>query len=226
MLRRSARVACQNYIVTCAYSFRDRVINRAQTLGVSPSALAQAALLTLSQDDILAYSDPGDAPHGDRETIKVRSGVAKNRLILRKPRLQLRLPVAGLSQSYIRKALALLIERENDDTTLHPKDQLDAKKHSKTDNACDSVLDNEQELKRLTETIHLLSFDILPEGVRTRSEALYVLGFSPHARPSPLQLKQRFRERARIHHPDSLAGDHLRMAQINQALNILRLYQI
>jgi curved DNA-binding protein CbpA len=68
-----------------------------------------------------------------------------------------------------------------------------------------------------------VAFEPLKEGVRTRTEALYVLGFPADTQPDPRALKARYRMLAMIFHPDSPQGDTLRMGQLNAARNLLRL---
>ena len=67
-----------------------------------------------------------------------------------------------------------------------------------------------------------MTFDNLPSGVRTRNDALFVLGFPPESTPDMGMLKARFRMLATVHHPDSGVGDHGRMAQLNEAIALLR----
>ena len=78
------------------------------------------------------------------------------------------------------------------------------------------------ELERLRTIISVLAFEPLAQGVRSRGEALHVLGFPPSADPDPRTLKAKFRMLATIHHPDSLYGSHQRMSQLNQAMELLR----
>ena len=62
----------------------------------------------------------------------------------------------------------------------------------------------------------------LADGVRTRAEGLFVLGFPPGSRPDIGVLRGRFRMLATIHHPDSGYGSHDRMSQLNSAMDILQ----
>ena len=80
----------------------------------------------------------------------------------------------------------------------------------------------ENEIKRLRLIVGALSFKLLPHGVRTRGEALYVMGFPQNAKLGPDLVKSRFRMLASIHHPDSAYGDTRRMSQLNQAMAKLR----
>lgn len=75
---------------------------------------------------------------------------------------------------------------------------------------------------RLEAAVDALAFQPFEGGPRTRSEALYVLGYPPMARPEPHELQARFRTLASLFHPDGELGDHMRMTQLNQAMAILR----
>lgn len=79
-----------------------------------------------------------------------------------------------------------------------------------------------EELARMRATISVLRFEPLSDGVNSRAEALYVLGFAPGTYPDARAIRGRFRMMATIHHPDSNYGDHERMSQLNQAMEILR----
>jgi len=78
------------------------------------------------------------------------------------------------------------------------------------------------ELDRLRALVSALSFDPLEGGVRTREDALHVLGFPPGPTPAKRVLQARFRLLATIHHPDGAYGSHPRMSQLNAAMEILR----
>jgi hypothetical protein len=82
-----------------------------------------------------------------------------------------------------------------------------------------------EELDRLRTIVSVLAFEPLPDGVRTRGDALHVLGFPPSSEPDTRTLRAKFRMLATIHHPDSHYGSHQRMSQLNQAMEFLR-YQM
>ena len=79
-----------------------------------------------------------------------------------------------------------------------------------------------EELERMKAVISVLAFEPLPDGVRTRAEALHVLGFPPGQAPDKRSVRARFSMLATIHHPDSHYGSHNRMSQLNQAMEMLR----
>ena len=70
--------------------------------------------------------------------------------------------------------------------------------------------------------VSALSFDPLPDGVRTRADALHVLGFAPESVPRARDVRARFRLLATVHHPDGRYGSHERMSQLNAAMGLLR----
>lgn len=79
----------------------------------------------------------------------------------------------------------------------------------------------DEEIVRLRAIVSVLSFDPLKGGIKTRDQALHVLGLAPGAAPDIGKLRARFRMLAAIHHPDSGYGDHERMSQLNSAMDIL-----
>lgn len=84
------------------------------------------------------------------------------------------------------------------------------------------VSDLREELTQLRTIISILAFDPLPNGVRTRREALHVLGFPPDAEPDYRTIRAKYRMLAAIHHPDGHHGNHDRMSQLNAAMELLR----
>lgn len=231
----------KSHIVTCTTAFRTQILLMADKRHVSAADLVRAVLLLVSPEDLAEVDDPGDATDEDRETIIVQSGAAKNRILKRKPRLQLRLP-AYLQDDQIRKALSLALQmdregwlfRTPESLTQPPPETLDTDNPSADILAADAqpksdleiaqkkLQDAEDEIRRLHQMIAKLRFDPLEEGVRTRAEALFVLGLPPHKFPDRQIIKERFRLLAKIMHPDSLLGDHARMAQLNDALRLLK----
>jgi len=215
----------KSYVIPVSSAFRDAVTALADSRNVSPADLARAVLLTVAPDMVAAAPDPGEPVREDREVVVVRSGVSNGRTLRRKPRLQVRLD-DGLSVVTIRKALGLALEREQGGWTTGPS-TADPSPSEPQGRSREALLQEElngalAEIDRLHDTIRSLSFMPLPDGVRTRAEALYVLGFPPTLRPEQGALKERFRLLAKVHHPDSPIGDTRRMAQLNDAMKILR----
>ncbi|NQV20815.1 MAG: J domain-containing protein [Rhodospirillales bacterium] len=206
------------YVIPCASRFRDEVLALADRKRVNTADIARSILLTLPLSLVREYPDPGGPPVGDRERITVGSGPSAGRVLVRKPRLQMRLP-AGLEPSLVRRGLAFALALDRGDVQLVPP----APSPSEVDpGQAGRIKSLEEENERLMTLVSVLSFDLLPEGPRDRAEALYVLGFTPGATPSRMQMRAKFTMLASIHHPDSEYGDHARMSQLNIAMDLLR----
>jgi len=214
----------QAYTITCASRFRDDVLSLAERRGVNAGDIARSVLLVVPINEIRDYPDPGGPSAGDREVVILKSGAAKGRPWRRKPRLQVRM-APGYDPVTLRRALAIALAMARGETgvrlepaevplmTLEPEPA-----HETTVTAAPA----DEELNRLRAAVSALSFDPLEEGVRTRDEALHVLGLPPGRMPDRTTLRARFRMLATIHHPDGELGDHRRMAQLNSAMEVLR----
>jgi hypothetical protein len=200
-----------SYTVTCGTAFRDAVEALAARRKVNVGDLARSVMLVVSEEEISQFPDPGEPPNNDREAVIIKSGPAEGRPWRRKPRLQVRM-APGFSVSFVRKALAMALAAERGEIVVRVE-------NSKTPKFDPHL---QEELERLRAIIGALSFDPLPDGVRSREEALHILGFPPTSRPDERTLRAKFRMLATIHHPDSSHGDHRRMSQLNAAIDILR----
>lgn len=205
MTEHRPRQPSKSYVIPCATPFRDAVGELARRRHCSVADLARAVLLLVGRDAVEAGADPGEPSADERESVVLKSGVLKDRTLKRKPRLQARLQ-AGLEPATIRKALAVAL-------------QLD---HGRLELSVARAGTAAEEGKRLESLLATLRFEPLEHGVRTRGEAMFVLGFPPSAHPDARALRERFRQLARIHHPDGPYGDHRRMIQLNQAMALLQ----
>jgi len=182
----------------------------AQRQGVSVADLVRAVQLLVPAASLARVADPGEPSRGDRESVQVKTGPSKDRRMQRKPRLQVRL--AGEHQvADLRRALKLALDLAEGGVSL----RLEA------GNAIDIEALHREEIERLRGTVETLAFAPLASDIRTRSEALYVLGFPTWSTPDQRQLRSRFRTLATIYHPDSSTGDTTRMAQLNAAIAFL-----
>lgn len=217
---RSARKS--SYAVPCATAFRDALLRLADARGVNVGDLARSVLLTVPEETLATFPDPGEPHPKDREEVTLKSGPEAGRPWRRKPRLQVRLP-DGYDVETIRKALGLALALSDGGVSFRLDGIGGAPKPEHRIAALEnSVQEHREQLARLKASLTTLAFDPLPEGVLDRRDALYVLGFHPLAQPTEAELRARYRQRATIHHPDSPGGDHERMAQINAAVKILR----
>lgn len=217
---RSARKS--SYAVPCSTTFRDALLRLADARGVNVGDLARSVLLTVPEEALEAFPDPGEPHPKDREDVTLKSGPEAGRPWRRKPRLQVRLP-DGHDVATIRKALGLALALSEGGISFRldglggapkPEHRIAALEHS--------LMEYREEVARLKVSLTTLSFEPLPDGVQDRRDALYVLGFHPLSQPTEAELRARYRQRATIHHPDSPGGDHERMAQINAAVKLLR----
>lgn len=199
-----------SHTVHCSSFFRDQVLALARRRNVNAADLARSVLLLLAPETIAAVPDPGEPGAGDRETVILRSGPSEGRPWRRKPRIQVRLP-PGSDPETARRALAVALALDRDEV------RLELRPSGET-----SAAELKEEVERLVRIVSDLSPPLLVQGVKTSAEALHVLGFPPNAAPDFSEIRSRFRTLAAIHHPDSGTGSHQRMAQLNQAVEVLR----
>jgi hypothetical protein len=198
----------RSYTIPCAASFRDRITALAKRRGASVADLIRAVLLLVPPGSLADLPDPGEPARGEREEIVLKTGAGKDRRLKRKPRLQARL--AGEHRiADLRRALGLALDLDMGRMSLRLEAGPDVERPS------------ERELERLRRTVQSLAFEPVAGDIRTRSEALYILGFPPWAAPNRSQLRARFRALVTVYHPDSLTGDTVRMSQLNAAIALL-----
>tara|TARA_B100001123_G_scaffold248071_1_gene277071 strand:- start:674 stop:1363 length:690 start_codon:yes stop_codon:yes gene_type:complete len=206
------------YVVPCASTFRDRVMSIAKDRGVSVGDLVRSVLMLVPAEELERTPDPGEPMPDDREVVEVISGPSKGRVLRRKPRLQLWL-IAGYGVPELRRALAVALDLTEGVRTLALEPagsrRLSEEGLEEADGRLAAGLD---ELRQVIETIALQP---LEKGVTSRGEALHVLGFSPYSRPKRDLIRSRYRQLARIYHPDASFGDHVRMSLLNQAMDRL-----
>lgn len=240
----AASTVKHSYTIPCASAFRDAVEKLALRRRVNVGDIARSVLLAVPPATIAAFPDPGEPEPDDRETVILKSGPAEGRPWRRKPRLQVRM-APGYSVEAIRRALAmalalaqgevrLRVERPGEEQPAPPPSPPPApppqaeevypkvdRRKAAGEQAVAIAAANE-EIERLRAIINVLSFEPLPGGVMTRADALHVLGFPPGAAPDRRTIRAKFRMMATIHHPDSNHGNHHRMSQLNQAMEVLR----
>lgn len=207
-----------SYTVPCASAFRDEITALARKRGANVADLARSVVLVVAPEVIAAFPDPGGPAPDDRETVVLKSGKAKGTPWRRKPRLQVRM-APGHDVETLRRALglALAVDRGDIDVRL---DGFGAEPEPQPE----PFLAHEmrEELDRLRSMISVLAFEPLADGIRSRNDALHVMGFPPGSLPDDRTLKSRFRTLATIHHPDSDQGNHNRMSQLNEAMSHLK----
>ena len=217
----------KSYTIPCSGKFRDSALDLARRRGTNVADRARSVVLMLAPGVIAAHPDPGEPAQGDREIVVLKSGPAKGRPWRRKPRLQVRM-APGLAVPQIRRALALALAIDRGDVKLRLARPGDGNAPAARPELPDSMLlrETREELDRLRTIVSVLSFEPISGGVATLEDALHILGFPPARRPNHKLVRDRFRMLATIHHPDSSMGSHLRMSQLNAAMEILRIYSV
>ncbi|MDG2286930.1 MAG: J domain-containing protein [Alphaproteobacteria bacterium] len=205
------------YVVPCPSGFRDRVIALAARRRVSAGDLARAVLLLLPAEALAKIPDPGEPTPDDREVVALRSGPSKGRVLRRKPRLQVRLP-AGHAMSDMRRALSLALDLAAGEQEIALETDADRQAKAESGRASERLT---EEVESLHKTIATIRLRPLENGVTSRGDALHVLGLSPFGMPDRASIRARYRQLARVYHPDAQFGDHVLMSQINEALERL-----
>jgi len=203
-----------SYVIPCSSGFRDAVLHLAEQRAVNVGDLARSVLLVVPKTTVSACPDPGEPASDDREVVVLKSGPNAGRPWRRKPRLQARLP-KGHEVEDIRRALGLALAFSMGEIAVGLED-------GRGPNAKERIRALKSEIARLREQLFLVQPQPLIQGVRSREEALFVLGYPPNATPTQAEVKARFRALATVHHPDAPFGDTTRMSQLNQAMTWLR----
>jgi len=211
-----------SYTVPCASRFRDEVLALATAKHCNVADLARSVVLVVSRNVIDAHKDPGEPARDDRETVVLKSGRSQGKPWRRKPRLQVRM-APGFEIETIRKALALALAIERGHMNVGVESETAISEAEMEQEAQHALLRNtHNEMERLRNVVQALHFEPLPDGVHTREQALYVLGFPPGASADLNAVRMRFRRLATVYHPDGKDGCHQRMSQLNAAMELLR----
>jgi len=214
----------KSYTIPCASTFRDGIVELAARQKINVADLTRSVVLMVPLSHIQKLNDPGEPNREDREAITLQSGKNIGRRVLRKPRLQVRI-MPGFVVRDLRKALGLALLMDKGEMVVSLKDM-----NSRAQNHLEKAKQQRhmQQLKAESETndrlqtmIKVLAFEPLAQGVERYEDALYVMGFPPDTHPQKRELKTRFRMLAGIYHPDNKQGDHARMSQLNQAMEML-----
>ncbi len=211
-----------SYTVPCASHFRDALNALAHAKSCNVADVARSIVLIVPRAVIEAFPDPGDPARDDRETVVLKSGKSKGKPWRRKPRLQVRI-APGFTVETIRKALALALALEQGHMKIGIESEAErAETEMQSEAQAALFRETHDELERLRNVVDALRFDALANGVVTRDQALYVLGFPPGSNPDAAMLRLRFRKLATVYHPDGKDGSHEHMSQLNAAMAMLR----
>lgn len=203
----AAPAQARRYLVSCPEAFQEAVEALAARRGQPLGTLVAAVLALVPEPLVEAFPDPGQS---DQYELSLR----------RHPGLRITL-APGLDEGLIRRALAVALALERGEFAPSsaageaPRGGMPLRLTRTGNPALDETIE------RLRTLVSVLGFVPLPDGVRSRAEALHVLGFPPDANPDRETIRAKFRMLATIHHPDGEYGSHLRMAQLNAAIALL-----
>lgn len=195
----------RTYQVRCRRDLYRTLNDQAGQAGATITHLVRSALGMLTRPALDSLSDPGAPRPADSHRVghKVET-----------PVLRLRLPV-GLTVVEVRKVLGFIAELSEGALHVVPRTELTTLHRRIGEQSAD--------IERLREGFALIAFEPLPNGVRSRFEALHVLRFPPGAEPKPEEVTARFRALAAVLHPDArLVNDHTHMVQLIEARKLLQ----
>ncbi|NNG02816.1 MAG: J domain-containing protein [Inquilinus sp.] len=211
----------KSYVVACSSSFRDAVLDLAHRRGLTATDLALSVIALIDRPTIAGQTDPGGPAPGDRETVELKTGPRRGRILTRKPRLQVRLP-AGLPAASIRKALTFALALDKGAQTLavaSPED--DRRRDGALAAQRATVAKTREAVDEIRVAMQVIAFDPAIGAVMTAEQAYYILGLPPGKPVTMESVKTRFRQLSRVYHPDRPTGDSARMGLLIDAVRYL-----
>ena len=223
----SRHVSLRSVIVPCTLALQEAVTALCARTGTDPSVLARAGLVLVQERPELAVPDPG-AGSFERVGMASASGERVSRLWL--PRLRLSAPSRSTPED-IRIALATLLamcapaqppaqaaappKSDNEPHVVAPPDPTLAERDSEAARL-------REENAQLRAALDHLAPKTLPRPPRTAAQAAWLMGFANEWGLTPEMVTGRYRQLARIFHPDTgIAADSSRMAQLTAARGVL-----
>jgi hypothetical protein len=223
----SRHVSLRSVIVPCTLALEEAVTALCARTGTDPSVLARAGLVLVQERPELAEPDPG-AGSFERVGHASASGERVSRLWL--PRLRLSAPSRSTPEE-IRIALATLLAlcapaKAQAKNAAEPKTEDKPPVSAPSD---PTPSDRDGELARLREenaqlrtALDHVAPKALPQPPRTAAQAAWLMGFAHEWGLTPELVTGRYRQLARIFHPDTgIAADSSRMAQLTAARGVL-----
>lgn len=212
--RRSAARTLANHQVLCPSWFRDRVETLAERNGVTPGDLVESAMLLATPARLEAIADPGEPAPDDIAVTVVPLANGQTRTFRRKPCLKVR-GVMGLDSPLIRRLLSFALALDDDSWRLVPAEELARPQQQ--------IVRLEQRVQSLIEIVRQQHPNVTEVPPRNLREATALLGFPNEWCVDETNLNKRFREMARVFHPDNgLAGCDRRMHSIIEARRLLQ----
>ncbi|CAK0776136.1 putative Molecular chaperone DnaJ [Azospirillaceae bacterium] len=203
------------YTIPCPSDFRASILDLHEKTGVDLTALIRMALNVTHADYFHSITDPGE-PDSDDYVLMEEIGRSGGRRSFRsKPTLTVHY-ARGWRVSTLRHALAVALSLSTPPRTVAASslrvEELEIVKEKL-----------EQQLQDCRSTLEVLSFQLLPNGVKTQREAAHVMGFPNTIGLTSEDVTKRFRLLASVYHPDKgILGCAERLGQVVEARNILR----
>lgn len=219
-------VSLRSVIVPCTLELQDAVTTLCARAGTDASVLAQAGLVIVQERPELAVPDPG-AGSFERVGLASASGDRTGRLSL--PRLRLSAPSRSTPEE-IRTALATLLALcAPVAEVVAPQPEAKPQPAAPPAPPAASPAQPNGDLARLREenaqlrtALDQLAPKALPQPPRTAAQAAWLMGFANEWGLTAELVTGRYRQLARIYHPDTgIAADSSRMAQLTAARGVL-----
>lgn len=220
-------VSLRSVIVPCTLALQEAVTALCARTGTDPSVLARAGLLLVQERPELALPDPGSGSF-ERVGHVSASGERVSRLWL--PRLRLSAPSRSTPEE-IRIALATLLAmcappQPQAKTATEPKSEdkppVSAPPEPTPSDRGGELARLREENAQLRTALDHLAPKALPQPPRTAAQAAWLMGFANEWGLTPELVTGRYRQLARIFHPDTgIAADSSRMAQLTAARGVL-----
>lgn len=198
--------------------------------GSDPSVLARAGLVLVQERPELAVPDPG-AGSFEREGAPSASGEGVSRLWL--PRLRLSAPSRSTAEE-IRIGLATLLAicapaSPQADNAARPKPEERPQPDQPSGPPGPTQVERDTDMARLREenaqlraALDHLAPKAMAQPPRTAAQAAWLMGFANEWGLTQDLVTGRYRQLARIYHPDTgIAADGSRMAQLTAARGVL-----
>ena len=204
-----------NHQVLCSSRFRDSAEALARRNGVTLSEIVEAAMLLATPARLEHIADPGEPDPGDLVVSVVPLASGQSRTFRRKPSLKIRGPM-GLEPALIRRLLAFALALDDGDGwRLMPLDEVTRPYHQ--------IAALERRIQSLVEVIRRQHPHVTEEPPRNLRQATALMGFPNEWCVDEAALNKRFREMARVFHPDTgLAACPKRMNSLIEARKLLQ----
>lgn len=211
--RRTAKLLA-NHQVLCSTQFRNAVESLAERNGVTLAEILESAMVLATPARLEAIADPGEPEPGDLAVTVVPLANGQSRTFRRKPCLKIRGPM-GLDPPLIRRLLAFALALDDGDGwRLVPVAEVTRPYHQ--------IATLERRIHALVDMLRQQYPNVTEEPPRNLRQATALMGFPNEWCLDEASINKRFREMARVFHPDTgLAACAQRMNSLLEARKLL-----